>query len=94
MLTETCRSFASLSREGRKAVSYTHLVPKALLDKVMGELLRGRKVSITTYREGDKADTGYRDEIKELGFAEAELLVEYGYPTQRFVMGQEERLHE
>ena len=69
-------------------------VPKALLDKVMGELLRGRKVSITTYREGDKADTGYRDEIKELGFAEAELLVEYGYPTQRFVMGQEERLHE
>ena len=69
-------------------------VPKALLDKVMGELLRGRKVSITTYREGDKADTEYRDEIKELGFAEAELLVEYGYPTQRFVMGQEERLHE
>ena len=60
----------------------------------MGELLRGRKVSITTYQEGDKADTGYRDEIKELGFAEAELLVEYGYPTQRFVMGQEERLHE
>ncbi len=52
----------------------------------MGELLKGQEISITTYREGDKADTGYRDEIKGLGFAEAELLVEYGYPTQRFMM--------
>lgn len=64
-------------------------IPKALLDKVMRELLRGREISITTYREGDKADTGQREEIKGLGFAEAELLVEFGYPTQRFVMRQE-----
>ena len=43
-------------------------------------------MTITTYREGDKADTGQRQEIKKLGFAEAELLVEFGYPTQRFVL--------
>ncbi len=61
-------------------------IPKAFLDKVMGELIRDREISITTYREGDKADTGQRREIKGLGFAEAELLVEYGYPTQRFVL--------
>lgn len=61
-------------------------IPKAFLDKVMGELLKGKEISITTYREGDRADTGHRSEIKELGFAEAELLVEYGYPTQRFVL--------
>ncbi len=66
-------------------------VPKAMLDKVMKELLKGKEISITTYREGDKADTGYRKEIKGLGFAEAELLVEYGYPTQRFILQQEER---
>jgi len=27
-----------------------------------------------------------RQQIMELGFAEAELLVEFGYPTQRFVL--------
>lgn len=61
-------------------------IPKVFLDKVMGELIQEKEISITTYREGDKADTGYRKEIISLGFAEAELLVEFGYPTQRFVL--------
>lgn len=61
-------------------------IPKAFLDKVMGELIRGKEISITTYREGDRADTGQRREIKCLGFAEAELLTEFGYPTQRFIL--------
>lgn len=64
-------------------------IPQAFLDKVMSELLTGKKISITTYREGDKADTGHRKEIMDLGFAEAELLVEFGYPTQRFVLPKE-----
>jgi len=61
-------------------------IPKAFLDKVMGELIGGKEISITTYREGDKADIGHRKQVMELGFAEAELMVEFGYPTQRFVM--------
>lgn len=69
-------------------------IPRAFLDKVMRELLKGKDISITTYREGDKADTGHRREIMELGFAEAELLVEYGYPTQRFIMPGEVRNEE
>ncbi|WP_367942570.1 helix-turn-helix domain-containing protein [Enterocloster citroniae] len=64
-------------------------IPRAFLDKVMGELLTGQEISITTFREGDKADNGQRREIQGLGFAEAELLEEYGYPTQRFVLSQE-----
>lgn len=64
-------------------------IPKAFLDKVMRELLVNREISITTYREGDRADTGQRREIKGLGFAEAELLIEYGYPTQRFVLKED-----
>ena len=64
-------------------------MPKAFLDKVMGELIGGKEISITTYREGDKADTGHRKQVMELGFAEAELMVEFGYPTQRFVMPRE-----
>lgn len=43
-------------------------------------------VTVTTFRDGDKADTGYRDMFQRLGFAEAELLVEFGYPTQRLVL--------
>ena len=58
-------------------------VTKAFLNMILKEL-PDKNISITTFREGDKADTGYRKEYKELGFAESELLVEYGYPTQRF----------
>lgn len=61
-------------------------ITKLFLDKLMDELLCGNEISITTYRAGDKADTGYREEYHQLGFAERELLVEYGYPTQRFVL--------
>ncbi len=64
-------------------------IPKAFLDKVMGDLLKGKDISITTYRKGDKADTGHRQAILDLGFAEAELLVEFGYPTQRFILPKE-----
>lgn len=60
-------------------------IQKIFLDKLMEDMLPGREISVTTYRSGDRADTGYRREWQELGFAERELLVEYGYPTQRFV---------
>jgi len=68
-------------------------IPKAFLDKVMGDLLKGKDISITTYRDGDKADTGHRKAVMDLGFAEAELLVEFGYPTQRFILPKE-KTHE
>lgn len=61
-------------------------ITKLFLDKLVDELLYGKEISLTTYRAGDKADTGYREEYFRLGFAERELLVEYGYPTQRFVL--------
>lgn len=61
-------------------------VQKAFLDLLMEKYLPGREISITTYREKDRADTGYRHQLKQLGFAEKELLTEFGYPTQRFVL--------
>lgn len=62
-------------------------ITELFLDKVWNEFFKDKEViSITTYRDGDKADTGYREELKELGFAEAELLTEFGYPTQKFIM--------
>jgi GNAT superfamily N-acetyltransferase len=61
-------------------------ITKLFIDKLASELLVGKELSLTTYRAGDKADTGYRKELDRLGFAERELLIEYGYPTQRFVL--------
>ena len=61
-------------------------IQKLFLDALMDIYLPGQEISMTTYREGDKADTGHRDLLKQLGFAERELLIEFGYPTQRFVL--------
>ncbi|WMJ82675.1 GNAT family N-acetyltransferase [Oscillospiraceae bacterium LTW-04] len=65
-------------------------IAKAFLQKAFNELLKDTSISITTFREGDKADPGYRDVFKKLGFAEAELLVEFGYPTQKFTLQKED----
>lgn len=59
---------------------------KLFLSALADTYLPGREISMTTYRQGDKADTGYRALLNELGFVPGELLVEYGYPTQRFVL--------
>ncbi|MBQ9953972.1 MAG: GNAT family N-acetyltransferase [Eggerthellaceae bacterium] len=59
-------------------------IQKLFLDALLETYLPGREISMTTYRENDKADTGHRDILRQLGFAERELLVEFGYPTQRF----------
>ncbi|GKX28343.1 AraC family transcriptional regulator [Vallitalea longa] len=64
-------------------------IAHAFLEKVINDYLINTAVSITTFREGDKADTGQRKMLKELGFAEAELLMEFGYPTQKFVLSSE-----
>ena len=64
-------------------------IARLFLDKLMNELLADRSISITTFREGDKADTGYRDAYLNLGFAEAELLTEFGYPTQSLILAKE-----
>jgi len=61
-------------------------IQKLFLDTLMEDYLPGRVISTTTYREHDKADTGYRAELKRLGFAERELLVEFGYPTQKLIL--------
>ncbi len=61
-------------------------IQKIFLDTLMEDYLPGREICTTTYRENDKADTGYRKELKQLGFAEKELLIEFGYPTQRLIL--------
>lgn len=61
-------------------------IAKAFCEKALRELVCSEAITVTTFREGDKADTGHRKTVKNLGFTEAELLVEFGYPTQRFIL--------
>ena len=61
-------------------------IAKAFCEKALYELARSAQISVTTFREGDKADTGYREMWRSLGFSEAELFIEFGYPTQRFIL--------
>lgn len=64
---------------------------KLFLDALLETYLPGQEISTTTFREQDKADTGHRDMLLQLGFAEKELLTEFGYPTQRFVLPPKNR---
>lgn len=61
-------------------------IAELFLRELAGRYLPGREISMTTYREHDRADTGWRAGLKRLGFEEREKLVEFGYPTQRFVL--------
>lgn len=61
----------------------------ALCEKAF-ELVHPPAITVTTFREDDRADTGYRAVFKSLGFTERELLTEFGYPTQRLMLRREE----
>lgn len=61
-------------------------VARALLDFMAREPLAGREISITTFRQGDRADTGQREAYRRLGFAGSELLTAFGYPVQRLIL--------
>ena len=76
-----CIDFLGINPQYRKQG-----IQKLFLDALMDIYLPGQEIGMTTYREDDKADTGHRDILKQLGFAERELLIEFGYPTQRFVL--------
>lgn len=65
-------------------------IARDFLSAALAELLKNKDISITTFREGDKADTGHRKALKELGFAEGELLTEFGYPIQRMFLPKED----
>lgn len=65
-------------------------IHKLFIDALLQTYLPNQDISMTTYRASDKADTGHRALLYTLGFAERELLVEYGYPTQKFVLSPEQ----
>ena len=82
----SCIDFLGIHPQYRKQE-----IQKLFLDVLLEMYLPGKEISMTTYREGDRADTGHRELLKNLGFAERELMIEYGYPTQRFTISPKEK---
>jgi GrpB-like predicted nucleotidyltransferase (UPF0157 family)/GNAT superfamily N-acetyltransferase len=57
-----------------------------LIDKMLVLMPPYREISVTTFREGDEKGAAPRKLYKKFGFEEAELLTEFGYPVQKFVL--------
>ncbi|MDG9724960.1 MULTISPECIES: helix-turn-helix transcriptional regulator [unclassified Streptomyces] len=68
-------------------IEYLAVHPLVRRSSVLHTLLhaareRHPQLSVTTFREGDRADLGHRRALLDLGFRPAPLCVEFGYPTQ------------
>lgn len=57
-----------------------------LLKKALDELDRSKDISVSTFREDDEKGIAPRALYKKYGFKEAELVEEFGYPNQKFVL--------
>ena len=71
------------------AVSPAHRrkgIASALITEALERLDRSRDITVTTFREDDPRGKAPRALYKKFGFTEGELIVEFGCPSQVFVL--------
>lgn len=71
------------------AVSPAHRrkgVAAALMTEALGQLDRSQNITVSTFRADDPKGAAPRALYKRFGFAEGELIEEFGYPNQQFVL--------
>lgn len=61
-------------------------IATGLLKRALMELDRSREITVSTFREEDEKGTAPRALYKKFGFEEGELIEEFGYPNQRFIL--------
>ena len=61
-------------------------VASRLLTMALEQLDRTKIICVSTFREGDEKATAPRALYKKFGFVEDELIEEFDYPNQRFVL--------
>lgn len=61
-------------------------IASGLLKKALEELDRSKNITVSTFREEDEKGIAPRKLYKKFGFREGELIEEFGYPNQRFVL--------
>lgn len=57
-----------------------------LLEKAIDELDPCKDITVSTFRENDPKGSAPRALYKNFGFVEDELIEEFGYPNQKFVL--------
>lgn len=57
-----------------------------LLRKALDELDRSKDITVSTFRENDDKGIAPRALYKKFGFQEGEMIEEFGYPNQVFVL--------
>lgn len=71
------------------AVSPAHRrkgIAAALMTEALGQLDRSRDITVSTFRADDPKGIAPRALYKRFGFVEGELIEEFGYPNQRFIL--------
>jgi Acetyltransferases len=61
-------------------------IANMLLLTAINNLDRTKEISVSTYREDDPKGAAPRALYKKFGFVEDELIEEFGYPNQRFIL--------
>ena len=61
-------------------------IASVLLTEALDNLDRDKDITVSTFRENDVKGIAPRSLYKKFGFAEDELIEEFGYPNQRFVL--------
>lgn len=61
-----------------------------LLKEALSQLDRTKDISVSTFREEDPKGIAPRALYRKFGFVEDELIEEFGYPNQRFVLAGKE----
>lgn len=61
-------------------------VASVLMDKALSELDGRRDITVTTFREDDEKGDAPRALYRKYGFEEGELVTEFGYPSQVFIL--------
>jgi len=61
-------------------------IASSLLSKALEQLDREKDILVSTFREEDEKGIAPRALYKKFGFIEDELIEEFGYPNQRFVL--------
>ena len=61
-------------------------IASALIERMLALFPPGVDITVTTFREGDPKGAAPRALYRRFGFEPGELVTEFGYPTQRFVL--------
>ena len=61
-------------------------IASMLLSKALEQLDRTKDITVSTFREEDEKGAAPRELYRKFGFVEDELIEEFGYPNQRFIL--------